>query len=33
MFDFVVGAMRWTVRANAYAQLLMVDRYPPFSLK
>ena len=33
MFDFVVGAGRWTMRVNAYAQWLMTDRYPPFSLK
>jgi hypothetical protein len=33
MFDFVVGVTRWTVRVNAYANWLMTDRYPPFSLK
>jgi hypothetical protein len=33
MFDFVVGVFRWTIRVNAYAQWLMTDRYPPFSLK
>ena len=33
MFDFVVGTGRWTMRVNAYAQWLMTDRYPPFSLK
>jgi hypothetical protein len=33
MFDFVVGVFRWWMRVNAYAQLLMTDRYPPFSLK
>jgi hypothetical protein len=32
MFDFVVGAMRWSARANAYTYL-WTDRYPPFSLK
>lgn len=31
LFDFVVGATRWTNRVNAY-WLLMTDRYPPFSL-
>jgi len=33
MFDFVVGTGRWAMRVNAYAQWLMTDRYPPFSLK
>jgi hypothetical protein len=33
MFDFVVGTMRWYERVNAYAFLLMTDRYPPFALK
>jgi hypothetical protein len=28
---FLVGTLRWTTRASAYA-LLMTDRYPPFSL-
>jgi len=31
MFDFVVGAMRWSERANGYAGLF-TDKYPPFSL-
>ena len=32
MFDFIVGAIRWNYRVNAYAYLLR-DEYPPFSLK
>jgi hypothetical protein len=31
LYDFSVGMMRWHVRVEAYA-LLMVDAYPPFSL-
>ena len=33
LFDYVVGVGRWTLRVNAYAWLLVTDRYPPFSLK
>ena len=33
LFDFVVGAMRWMIRAQAYSHWLMTDRYPPFSLR
>jgi len=29
--DFVVGALRWSTRVNAYF-LLLTDEYPPFSL-
>jgi len=32
-FNFVVGVMRWGVRVNGYAFLLVTDIYPPFSLK
>lgn len=33
MFDFVVGVGRWGLRVQAYAFLLVTDRYPPFSLR
>jgi len=33
LFDFVVGVGRWGLRVNAYAILLVTDRYPSFSLR
>jgi hypothetical protein len=30
--EFVVGVMRWGLRVNAYAFLLITDEYPPFRL-
>ncbi len=32
LFDYVVGVFRWGLRVQAYATLLLTDRYPPFSL-
>ncbi|MGD9934773.1 MAG: DUF4389 domain-containing protein [Dehalococcoidia bacterium] len=32
MFNFVVGVGRWGLRVQAYAFLLLTDKYPPFSL-
>jgi len=31
LFDYVVGVGRWALRVDAYAFLLVTDRYPPFS--
>ncbi len=33
LFDYVVGVGRWGLRVNAYAFLLVTDKYPPFSLR
>jgi hypothetical protein len=33
LFDYVVGVGRWGLRVQAYAYLLVTDRYPPFSLQ
>lgn len=33
LFDYVVGVARWGLRVQAYAFLLITDRYPPFSLQ
>jgi len=33
VFDFIVGVIRWWLRVEAYAFLLVTDRYPPFSLR
>ena len=32
LFAFVEGVFRWAVRVEAYAFLLVTDRYPPFRL-
>ena len=33
LFDLVVGVGRWTLRVQAYALLLVTDRYPPFTMR
>ena len=32
VFDFIVGVTRWGYRVQAYAILMITDRYPPFSV-
>jgi hypothetical protein len=32
LFDFIVGVLRWGLRVEAYAMILVTDIYPPFSL-
>jgi hypothetical protein len=32
IFNFVEGVLRWSLRVDAYALLLVTDRYPPFRL-
>lgn len=33
IFDFIEGVLRWGLRVEAYAFLLVTDRYPPFTLR
>ncbi len=33
LFNFVTGVLRWSLRVIAYANLLITDSYPPFSLE
>jgi hypothetical protein len=33
LFDFTLGVLRWALRVEAYAFLLITDKYPAFSLE
>ena len=32
LFNFAVGVTRWFIRVEAYAFLMVTDRYPPFNM-
>jgi hypothetical protein len=33
IFEYIVGVERWSLRVEAYAFLLVTDKYPPFSIQ
>ena len=33
IFDYIEGVMRWWLRVDTYAFLLITDQYPPFQLR